>query len=105
MELFLPLKPVTPEGPKTTQQMTEAQRLNFAGRYVNGPQAWEIIAKEGKLYYKQESGEAELMQTADNRLSFGPNLENDLIFVANASGRIKHLFDGLYSARKIRGPK
>lgn len=70
MELFLPLKPATPEEPKVAQQMTEAERLNFAGKYVNGPQVWEIIAKEGKLYYKQEGGEVELKQTAANRLSF-----------------------------------
>lgn len=105
MELFLPLKPATTEKPKVVQQMTEAQRLNFAGKYANGPQIWEIIAKEGKLYYKQEDGEAELTLTAENRLSFGPNLENDLIFVSNTGGRIEHLFDGLYSAKKMSEQK
>ena len=101
MELFLPLKPAVPEKPKVAQEMTEAQRSNFAGKYVNGPQVWEIIAKEGKLYYKQEGGEVELKQTAASRLSFGPNLQNDLMFVPNSSGRIAHLFDGLYSAKKM----
>jgi hypothetical protein len=100
MELFLPLKPATPEKPKTAMQMTDAQRQNFAGKYSNGPQVWEIINRDGKLYYKQDNSEVELTQTADYRLSFGTNLDNDLMFAANARGQIDHIFDGLYSARK-----
>ncbi|HKO99156.1 MAG TPA: serine hydrolase domain-containing protein [Pyrinomonadaceae bacterium] len=102
MELFLSLKPVTPEKPKTERQMTDAQRLNFAGKYVNGPQVWEITIRSGKLYYKQDNTEVELKQTEDYQLSFGANMQNDLIFVANGRGEIDHLFDGLYSARKVR---
>jgi D-alanyl-D-alanine carboxypeptidase len=102
MELFLRLKPETAEAPRTAQSMSEAERQNFAGRYLNGPQTWEIILKDGKLFYKQEEKQLELTRTAPYRLSFGDNLESELIFVANAQGRIEYLFDGLYSARKIK---
>jgi CubicO group peptidase (beta-lactamase class C family) len=102
MEMFLPLKPETAEKPKTIRPMTDIQRLNFAGKYVNGPQTWEIIVKEGKLYYKQAGGDLELKQTGDYRLSFGSALENDLMFVPNSRGETEYIFDGLYSAKKTK---
>jgi hypothetical protein len=105
MELFLPLKPDVPEKLKTAQSLTETQRLNFAGKYVNGPQVWEIIVKEDKLFYKQADGDLELKQTGAYRLSFGANLENDLVFVANSRGEIEYVFDGLYSAKKMKEKK
>jgi CubicO group peptidase (beta-lactamase class C family) len=101
MELLLKLKPQTPEEPKTAAALGEAERANFAGKYVNGPQTWEIISRDGKLFYKGEEGEVELKKTAPYRLSFGEKLENDLMFVADAQGRIEYIFDGLYSARKL----
>lgn len=105
MELFLRLKPETPEKPKTAQALSEAEMQNFAGRYTNGPQVWEIILKGNKLYYKQEEKELELTRTAPFRLSFGAQMENDLMFVAGAGGQIDYIFDGLYSAKKVREKK
>jgi hypothetical protein len=78
----------------------ERQKLSSPGRYVNGPQAWEVLVKDGKLYLKQEAGDALLSKTGPYRLSFGASLENDLAFVPNARGEIECVFDGLYSARK-----
>jgi CubicO group peptidase (beta-lactamase class C family) len=103
MELFLQLKTETPSKAKTAQSMSEAERSNFTGKYVNGPQVWEIIVKDGRLYYKQGDGASLLTKTAPNRLSFGAQLENDLMFVANARGEVEYLFDGLYSAKKLKG--
>jgi CubicO group peptidase (beta-lactamase class C family) len=100
MEMFLKLKAETAEETKTTQALTEAERANFTGRYVNGPQSWEITERDRKLFYKSEAGEVELKKTAPYRLSFGDQLENDFMFVANAQGKIEYIFDGLYSAKK-----
>lgn len=101
LELFLTLKAETPEKPKTAQVMTTEEMNNFAGKYVNGPQTWEVFMKDGKLYLKQAEGsDVELKKTAPYRLSFGSTLENDLAFVPNAGGQIEYAFDGLYSARK-----
>lgn len=101
MEMFLTLKPDTPEKPKTAQPMTKEEAANFAGKYVNGPQTWEIIAKDGKLYFKQSGDEMEVAKTGAFRLSFGTALENDLAFVANTRGEIEYVFDGLYSGKKV----
>ncbi|MBD0369667.1 MAG: serine hydrolase [Pyrinomonadaceae bacterium] len=101
MELFLKLKAETPPQPKTAQALNDADRANFTGKYVNGPQTWEIIARGGKLFYKREENEVELIRTAPYRLSFGDKLENDFMFVPDARGQIRYIFDGLYSAKKL----
>jgi CubicO group peptidase (beta-lactamase class C family) len=72
------------------------------GKYVNGPQTWEVFVKDGKLYLKQEGGDAQLSKSGAYRLSFGAELENDLAFVPNARGEIEYIFDGLYSGKKTR---
>lgn len=100
MELFLKLKAEAQPEAKRARALSEADLSNFAGRYTNGPQTWEIAARQGKLFYKGAEGEVELQKTARNRLSFGEKLENDFMFVANARGESLYIFDGLYSARK-----
>ena len=102
MELLLPLKPETPEKPKTAGALSAAEIANFSGKYVNGPQTWEIYIKEGKLFFKNPGGDLALSRTAPYRLSFGAAMENDLMFVPNARGEIEYVFDGLYSAKKMR---
>ncbi len=102
MELFLPLKPAPAEEKKTALDLSAAEATAFAGQYRNGPQTWEIINREGKLYLKQEGQELALTKSSRYRLSYGDALENDLVFVAGPNGRIKYLFDGLYSAQKIQ---
>lgn len=101
LELFLPLKPAPAETTKAAMPASVAEAADFAGQYKNGPQTWEITLKDGKLTLKQEGQEFPLTRTDKYRLSFGASLENDLIFVPDASGKIKYLFDGLYSARKV----
>jgi CubicO group peptidase (beta-lactamase class C family) len=100
IETFLKLQPEQPPKPKKPEAMSEAERVNFEGKYFNGPQTWEIIRKTGKLYFKTPDRELELTRTGPYRLSFGANLENDLVFVPNKRGEIEFLFDGLYSAKK-----
>lgn len=101
-ELFLPLKPAEAEKEKKPLPLSATEAADFAGRYRNGPQSWEIVNRDGKLYFKREGQEELALTRSDKyRLSFGAKLENDLVFVADASGKIKYLFDGLYSARKI----
>jgi CubicO group peptidase (beta-lactamase class C family) len=101
LELFLNLKSATLPEAKTAQALSEAERANFAGKYVNGPQTWEIVVRDRKLFYKRDEGDLELTKTAPYRLSFGDKLENDLMFVTGARGEIRYIFDGLYSAKKL----
>jgi CubicO group peptidase (beta-lactamase class C family) len=100
MELSLTLKPETAEKPKTAQPLSAMEMASYTGKYVNGPQIWEVYVEGGKLHLKQEGSEVELSKTGKYRLSYGPSLENDLAFVPNARGEIEYIFDGLYSARK-----
>jgi hypothetical protein len=102
MEMLLPLKPAEADRPKTAGAMSADQMRAFAGTYVNGPQTWEIILKGDRLFLRRESDEFALAKTGEHRLSFGSALENDLVFVPGADGQPEHLFDGLYSARRIR---
>ena len=102
MEMFLPLKPEAAAQPRTAQPLSAAEMEDFSGTYQNGPQSWEIFVKDGKLFYKQPESNVELSKTAPNRLSFGPEMENELIFVPDARGKMEYVFDGLYSAKRTK---
>lgn len=101
-ELFLPLEPETAstETAKKPLALTAEDLSGFVGKYVNGPQTWEITAKDGRLYLKSEESEIALTKTGDTRLSFGDALENDLILVRGPDGKAEYVFTGLYSGRK-----
>ncbi|HKQ52407.1 MAG TPA: serine hydrolase domain-containing protein, partial [Pyrinomonadaceae bacterium] len=98
-ELVLPLKPAEAEKPKERLTLSAADVANFTGKYVNGPQTWEIVAKEGKLFLKDPEAEYELTRTGAQMLSFGDKLENDVALVPGADGKTEYIFTGLYSAR------
>jgi len=104
-EMFLPLKPVVAEAPKKAIPMTATDLTAFAGKYVNGPQTWEIIATGGKLVLKAEDAEFALSKIADWRLAFGAELENELVLVPGADGRAEYIFNGLYSAKRVGANK
>lgn len=101
-EMFLPLEPETAstEGAKKPLALTAEDLSGFAGVYANGPQTWEILSKDGRLYLKSEGSEIALTKTGDARLSFGEALENDLILVRGPDGRAEYVFTGLYSGRR-----
>ena len=99
-ELFLPLKPVEAEKPKEKMTLTAADIARFTGTYVNGPQTWEILAKDNRLFLKDAQAEYALTKTGEGRLSFGDTLENDIALVKGADGKTQYIFTGLYSARR-----
>ncbi len=99
-ELVLTLKPAEPEKVKEKLPLAAADLANFTGKYVNGPQTWEIVAKDGKLFFKDAEGEYELTKTGAQMLSFGDKLESDVALVSGADGKTEYIFTGLYSARR-----
>jgi hypothetical protein len=99
-ELFLPLKPADADQPKEKLPLTAADLAGFAGKYANGPQTWEILARDGKLFLKDADAEYPLTKTAAHKLSFGDNLENDVATVPGSDGKTEYIFTGLYSARR-----
>ena len=98
-ELLLKLEP-QPAQPRQALPLAEGDAAKFVGRYVNGPQTWEVIAKEGRLFLKDAGGEYELKKTGELRLSYGDALEADAAFVLGADGKAEYIFTGLYSARR-----
>ncbi|HEV7842130.1 MAG TPA: serine hydrolase domain-containing protein, partial [Pyrinomonadaceae bacterium] len=99
-EMILTLKPATAEKPKEKLPLTAADLAGFTGKYVNGPQTWEIMVKDGALYLKDPEAQYPLFKTGAQRLSFGENLENDIATVPGADGKTEYIFTGLYSARR-----
>jgi CubicO group peptidase (beta-lactamase class C family) len=99
-ELVLKFKPAKAEKPKEKLPLASADLEGFTGKYVNGPQTWEIFAKDGRLFLKDMQAEYPLTKTGAARLSFGDNLENDVALVPGADGKIEYIFMGLYSARR-----
>jgi len=99
-ELFLKREPPPAAEPKKAQPLAAEDLKKFAGKYVNGPQTWEVTTREGRLFLKDEGGEYELKKTGELRLSFGDNLEQDAAFVLGADGRAEYVFTGLYSGRR-----
>ena len=99
-ELFLPLAPAEAEKPKEKLPLTSADLAGFAGKYVNGPQTWEILSKGNRLFLKDARAEYELTKTGAQKLSFGDKLENDIATVPGTDGKTEYIFTGLYSARR-----
>ncbi|HEV7377686.1 MAG TPA: serine hydrolase domain-containing protein [Pyrinomonadaceae bacterium] len=99
-ELFLPFKPATAETPKKALPVTAADLSSFTGKYVNGPQTWEIYALDGRLFLKDDDSKYALTKTGDHRLSYGDTLENDVAIVMGTDGKAEYIFTGLYSARR-----
>ena len=99
-EMFLTLKPVEAEKIKEKLPLTAADLAGFTGKYVNGPQTWEILSKDNRLFLKDAGAEYELARTGAQRLSFGDKLENDIVTVPGTDGKTEYIFTGLYSARR-----
>lgn len=104
-ELFLPLKPVVAETPKRVLLVTAADLAALSGKYINGPQTWEILVKDDRLFLKEEGAEHELKKTGEQRLSWGDALENDVILLSGSDGKTEYIFTGLYSARRAPAAK
>lgn len=99
MELALQLKP--PVGRETkTLPISEEEMKSFAGSYSHAPQVWEVFIKDKKLFLKIEGAETPLTKVGENRFSAGES--GEIAFVRGADGRAEYLFNGLYSARRVR---
>jgi CubicO group peptidase (beta-lactamase class C family) len=95
MELVLGLPaPPTPPAPDLPA-LTPQQAAGYAGVYSQGgTRTMEIVARDGKLFLKQNGRETELRRTGEHRFTSG------LVFVAGADGRIEYLHAGGRSWRK-----
>lgn len=97
MEMLLPFETQTNETPKTFET-TEDDIKNFVGKYEHAPQIWEVFAKDGKLFIKEDGKDFELKKTKRNEFEYE---QGGVLFVPNERGEIEHIFMGLYAARRV----
>jgi CubicO group peptidase (beta-lactamase class C family) len=105
LEMLLPLKPAGPQPSNNALPLDEKEFARYVGVYSHPPQQWEIFAKEGQLYLKQNGVESKLTKTGSFRFSYGESNQNELVLVAGADGKAEFLFNGLYSARRVLAAK
>jgi hypothetical protein len=63
----------------------------------NAPQIWEVFVKDGKLFFRENGKDFELKRAGKNKFAYE---QGEVIFLSGASGKIEHIFTGLYAARK-----
>jgi len=95
-EMFLPLKPAAADEPAPAEIKAEEMSA-FTGKFVHAPQTWEVLIRDGKLFFKQDGKDFELKRTG--KYTFGYE-QGEVVFVPNERGEIEHIQMGLYSARK-----
>jgi CubicO group peptidase (beta-lactamase class C family) len=97
MQLALPLKPDPAEPPKPPAPDAE-EMGRYTGRYAHAPQTWEVFVKDGKLFLKEEGKEFELTKLGRERYGYE---QGEVLFVPDERGVVRHIFMGLYAARRI----
>lgn len=97
MEMLLPLKPESNEQQKPLAMNAEEMK-HYVGKFSHAPAIWEVFAKDGKLYIKEDGKDFELTKIGKDRFIYE---QGEAIFTANEKGEIEHISFGLYSARKI----
>ncbi|HSE97146.1 MAG TPA: serine hydrolase domain-containing protein [Blastocatellia bacterium] len=105
LEMLLPLKPATDRAAAAEMPVGEKEMEKYIGLYSHAPQVWEIFAKQGKLFIKQEGVESPLIKTGNFRFRYGSAGENEIVLVPGADGNAEFLFTGLYSAARVPAPK
>jgi CubicO group peptidase (beta-lactamase class C family) len=101
LELALPLEAEANQAETSALPVEEKEAGNYVGIYSHHPQTWEIFAREGQLYIKENGVESKLTRTASYRFSYGPSNQNEIVLVPGADGKAEYLFNGLYSAKKV----
>jgi CubicO group peptidase (beta-lactamase class C family) len=99
-ELGIKLDPVPEEKPAPEIAVTQKEMVQYTGVYLHPPTEWRIFIKDGKLFIKQEDGEYALKKTGTDKFTYGNSNENEIVLVRGSDGKVEHLFNGLYSAKK-----
>ena len=100
-ELGLGLKQEPPPAPAQAAPPTESEMNEYVGSYSHAPQVWEVSVKDGKLYVKVDGNEHAMTKSGDRKFTFGPQNQEELVFVPGKDGKIKFVFTGLYAASKV----
>lgn len=99
-ELGIKLDAIPEEKPVPAIEVTEHEMAQYAGIYLHPPTEWRIFIKEGKLFIKQDDGEYPLKKIGTDKFTYGNSNENEIVLVRGSDGKVEHLFNGIYSAKK-----
>jgi len=100
MAIGVRLDTVTDQKPQQAIEITEKEMHKLVGAYSHPPAEWLIFIREGRLFINQDDSEYPLRKTGTNRFTYGNESENEIVLVRGSDGRVEHLFNGLYSAKK-----
>ncbi len=94
MELFLPLSPKT-EIKAAVTSVTQADLAGLPGRYAQGQNLVEIVARQGKLFFKQGNVELPLHKMSDYKFAVDTGQRREFVVVRGANGRVEYLHSGM----------
>jgi CubicO group peptidase (beta-lactamase class C family) len=96
MDLFLPLKALGQE--KTAApapHFTPGEITSLPGRYRQGANMVEILARDGKLFFKQGTTEAPIQKLSDSRFVVIAAQRREIVIVRSSNGRVEYLHAGM----------
>ena len=96
------LKDEVPAKAESLAALSKAEMVQYVGTYSHAPQTWDVFEKDGTLRMKFDGSESLMTRTGENKFTFGPSNENEVVFVKGKSGEIQFLYTEIYSARKIK---
>lgn len=100
-QLGLGLKDGEPPKAEPFAALTRAEMDQYVGTYSHAPQTWDVTVRDNKLYVKVDGAEHELSKSGERKFTFGPQNQNEIVFVPGKDGKIRFLFAGLYGARRV----
>ena len=107
LELLAPLQSAaTPAS--TPIAMDGVEMAKYAGSYWNGSTRIDLVARDGKLFFRRGGQEAEVVKTGPMRFSMtapGASSAQTLALVPGADGSVVYLHTGSRALKKgARGP-
>lgn len=102
LEIGLGLKDEAPAQTETFAPPSKTEMDQYFGTYSHAPQIWEVSEKDGKLLMKFEGTDSLLTKSGENKFTFGPSNENEVVFVKGKSGKVEFLYTEIYAAKKVR---
>jgi hypothetical protein len=102
LEIGLGLKDEAPAQTETFAPPSKTEMDQYFGTYSHAPQIWEVSEKDGKLLMKFEGADSLLTKSGENKFTFGPSNENEVVFVKGKSGKVEFLYTEIYAAKKVR---
>lgn len=100
MEIVLSLEPAKPAAMETARPLSATEIPEYVGTYSQGPRTLEIVARDGRMFLKQQTRESPLLKFGDSALESSEHAR--WVVVRGAAGAVEYVFAGGRAWRKIR---